>query len=154
MQCGLLLLFLLLHVFAFYFDVAQKLIKQIKMGIGSEQLPIEIWLSIFSHLEAQELFRSFTILNSYFDQLVNCIYLKFNIQFTKTKNEYHPRLDTQFMIDLVLNRTITFELSSGKRRGKFIWFFFRCHYDRLTGLQSLSLNVSKEEVSFIPIVLE
>jgi len=51
-----------------------------------EDIPIEIWLSIFSYLEAHDLFRAFINLNNYFQQLINSRHLLYNVQFNK--NDY------------------------------------------------------------------
>lgn len=73
--------------------------------IGSlEDLPIEIWTSIFSYLEAHDLFRAFTRLNSYFTRLLRCNQLLYHIQFNQTNDSllfslYHS--NTQFLLNRI-----------------------------------------------------
>jgi hypothetical protein len=40
------------------------------MSSRVEQLPVELWISIFSYIDIHDLFETFTNLNSYFDSLL------------------------------------------------------------------------------------
>lgn len=48
-----------------------------------EQLPIELWMEIFSHLEGDVLLQAFTDLNQYFDQLLASDHLLFHLRLGK-----------------------------------------------------------------------
>lgn len=52
-----------------------------------EQLPIELWLSIFSYIEIHDLFRAFSDLNRSFDQLLAFHQLSLYVQFDSTVRE-------------------------------------------------------------------
>jgi hypothetical protein len=45
-----------------------------------EHLPIELWIEIFSYLEAHILLQAFTNLNHHFDQLLTSDYVLFNVR--------------------------------------------------------------------------
>jgi hypothetical protein len=82
------------------------------MSSRVEQLPLELWISIFSYLEAHDLFEAFTNLNSYFDYLLASNHLQFNIIFRKTDSKLFRRHNILNTDDSILNRTIslTFEV--------------------------------------------
>ena len=52
-----------------------------------EHLPIELWIEIFSYLEAHTLLQAFTNLNHYFDQLIASDHLFFNVLLGKTNRK-------------------------------------------------------------------
>src|SRR5580698_740191 len=128
-----------MQCFFFFYITPRSTFKQNKMISYAEQFPVEIWLSIFSYLEAQDLFHAFINLNSYFDQLLNCDYLTLTIKLKKRSSNYHPRRYTKFMNNSVLNRTITFDSLIGKRHGEFICRFLLRNSDKFNRLQSLRL---------------
>ncbi|CAF4703449.1 unnamed protein product [Rotaria sp. Silwood2] len=79
------------------------------MKTSIEHLPVELWISIFSYLEAHDLFQAFTDLNNYFDKLIASDYLLFHVRLGKSDHnplEYSIR---PYWSDSILNRIISLQ---------------------------------------------
>jgi hypothetical protein len=137
--------------YQFYF---YNIILPNKMTSRVEQLPIELWISIFSYLEAHDLFEAFTNLNSYFDYLLASNHLQFNIIFRRTDSKLFGRPSILNTDDSILNRTIS--LTFGwKHHGREFCQFLRFNIDQFTHLQSLTINkLPNAEIPFISVALQ
>ena len=69
-----------------------------------ENLPPELWISIFSYLEVPDLFKAFNNLNTYFDHLLASNHLSFHVRLTKKDNNHRLLSTTPFGSKTILNR--------------------------------------------------
>ncbi|CAF3801703.1 unnamed protein product [Rotaria sp. Silwood1] len=118
-----------------------------------EQLPIELWIEIFSYLEAHILLQAFTNLNHYFDQLITSDYLLFNVRLGKiNKNplEYSIR---PYWSENILNRIISVRPII-QHKISHIPEFLRWHCTKLIQLKSLTMKLRGREISHVCHVLQ
>ncbi|CAF1224348.1 unnamed protein product [Rotaria sp. Silwood1] len=123
------------------------------MTTSIEHLPVELWISIFSYLEAHDLFQAFTNLNNYFDQLIACDYLLFNVQLGKSDHnplEYSIR---PYWSDSILNRIISLQPII-QHKISHIPEFLRWHCTKLIQLKSLKVKLRRREIPTICIALK
>jgi hypothetical protein len=115
------------------------------MKTCAEQLPIEIWILIFSYLEIHDLFQSFNNLNTYFNCILSSNHLSFNVHLEKCEQFYKQLTFISPWSISILNRIIYLK-SSTKGRGKYISQFLHWHGDKFLRLKSLTIEVRKQEL--------
>lgn len=118
------------------------------MKTSVEDLPVEIWMSIFAHLEAHELLQAFTNLNRYFDQLIASDYLVFVVRLGKS---VHNPLDypvTPYWSHSILNRILSLRPCI-EHRTSHIPEFLRWHCSELVQLKSVKVKLRGREISAI-----
>jgi hypothetical protein len=108
-----------------------------------EDLPIEIWLLIFSYFEAHDLFRAFTNLNNYFHQLLTSNHLWYNIQFKK-KNYSNIYCSS----NTILNRIISLQWIAKPQYG-YLPQFLHKNISNFIRLQSLKIEIYPRQISLI-----
>jgi len=52
-----------------------------------EELPTEIWIELFQYLEVNDIYRAFTNLNKYFDDILACHQLLFKVKLKTEEND-------------------------------------------------------------------
>ena len=110
-----------------------------------EQLPIELWMEIFSHLEAHALLRAFTHLNHYFDQLLASAHLVFHARLGKsTRNPLEYALQPYWSGE-ILRRIVSLR-SSLQHKASHLPEFLRWHCAKLVQLKSLTIKVRGREI--------
>lgn len=115
------------------------------MKTRAEQLPIEIWISIFHYLEIHDLFQAFNNLNSYFNCILASNHLSYYVHLEKCDQFYKQLAFFSPWSNAILNR-IVYLKSSTKGRGKYISQFVHWHGDQLHRLKSLTIEVHKQEL--------
>ncbi|CAF3420302.1 unnamed protein product, partial [Rotaria sp. Silwood2] len=123
------------------------------MKTSIEHLPVELWISIFSYLEAHDLFQAFTDLNNYFDKLIASDYLLFHVRLGKSDHnplEYSIR---PYWSDSILNRIISLQPII-QHKTSHIPEFLRWHCTKLIQLKSLKVKLRRREIPAICIALK
>ncbi len=110
----------------------------------AEQLPAEIWLSIFTFFEGHELVRAFSCLNSFFDSLLRSPYLELYIRIKV--NESNERLPASTWS--YINRENIYSLTVGRRKANCLIQFLRWNAQYLTHLSSLSVHLRKLNIYY------
>ncbi|CAF0740955.1 unnamed protein product [Adineta ricciae] len=64
-----------------------------------EDLPVELWISIFAYLEAHDLLQAFSNLNYYFDQIISSDYILFHVRLVFNQLIYTKHLTYQNFCD-------------------------------------------------------
>lgn len=118
-----------------------------------EQIPIELWVSIFSYLEAHDLFQAFGNLNNYFDCLLASNYLLFWIKLRKNDSNSFQCPNGICLSDSVINRTVNLQFLD-ENPYVYISKFLRLNVDKLFRLQSLSITLPERDIQTISIVLQ
>jgi uncharacterized protein YsxB (DUF464 family) len=123
------------------------------MKTSIEQLPVELWISIFSYLEAHDLLQAFTNLNNYFNQLIASNYLLFHVELGK--NDHNPLEYSikPYWPDSILNRIISIHPII-EHKTSHIPEFLRWHCSQLIQLKSLILKLRGREIPVICSVLQ
>lgn len=113
-----------------------------------EQLPIEIWLTIFRYFETHDLFQSFQNLNSYFNQILSSNHILFYLQLREIDNNHlqYP-IDSRWS-DFVLNHVIYLQ-SSNQDDYDYFPQFLRWHAKKLIRLQSLFIRIYQRNIPYI-----
>jgi hypothetical protein len=112
-----------------------------------EDIPIEIWLSIFSYLEAHDLFRAFTNLNNYFHQLMTSHHLLYNVQFNK--NDYSSLISiVHCSSNAILNRIISLGWIVKPQYG-YLPQFLNKNISKFTRLRSLKIEIHPRQTFLI-----
>lgn len=111
----------------------------------AEQLPIEIWLTIYQYLEAHSIFQAFQNLNYYFDQILASNHLLFYIRLKETDNNHLQNSTDSYWSDSVLNRVVCLRPGVQSRSNHFLEFLRR-HVNKLIHLQSLSIQTHPRDI--------
>ena len=109
------------------------------MPLHAEELPPEIWLSIFAYFEGHDLVRSFSGLNSFFNSLLRSPHLRLHMRMKK--DESNERLPESTWAHI--NRENIYSLAVGRRKANCLIQFLRWHAQYLTRLTSLSVYLRK-----------
>jgi hypothetical protein len=124
------------------------------MLLQAEELPPEIWLSIFTFLEGHDLVRAFSCLNSFFDSLLRSPHLQLHIRIKK--NESNERLPNATWSHI--NRENIYSLTVGRRKANCLIQFLRWNAQYLIHLSSLSICLRKSNsyynIQFLIFALE
>jgi hypothetical protein len=112
-----------------------------------EDIPIEIWLLIFSYLEAHDIFYAFTNLNNYFQQLINSHHLFYNVQFNK--NDYSSLISILYCSSSsILDRIISLEWIAKPQYGYLPQFINR-NISKFIRLRSLKIAIHSRQTYLI-----
>ncbi|CAF1464129.1 unnamed protein product [Rotaria sordida] len=123
------------------------------MKTSIEQLPVELWISIFSYFEAHDLFQAFTNLNNYFDQLIASDYLLFNVRLGKSDHNPLEYSIQPYWSNSILNRIISLHPII-QHKTSHIPEFLRWHCTKLIQLKSLKVKLRRREIPTICIALQ
>ena len=123
------------------------------MKISIEELPVELWLSILSYLEAHDLLRAFTNLNSFFDRLIASDYLLFNVRLEKSSRNPLQYAIQPYWSDSIINRIISLQPTI-EHKSSHIPEFLRWHCTRLIKLKSLTVKLRGREIPAICTALQ
>lgn len=115
------------------------------MKTRAEQLPIEIWISIFHYFEIHDLFHAFADLNAYFESILASEHLSFYVHLEKCDQFYKQLAFFSPWSSSILNRMIYLK-SSTKGRGKYLSQFLHWHGDQFLRLKSLTIEVHRQEL--------
>ena len=110
-----------------------------------EQLPIELWMEIFSHLEGHVLLQAFTNLNHYFDRLLASNHLLFHVRIGKDNRNPLEYTLQPYWPDDVLRRIVSLRPRLEHQRSH-LSEFLRWHWTRLIQLKSLTIKVRGREI--------
>lgn len=116
------------------------------MQTSIEDLPVELWISIFSYFEAHELLRAFTDLNRYFDQLIASDYLLFAVRLGKWDQNPLEYSIKPYWSHSILNCIVSLQPSI-QHITSHIPEFLRWHYSHLIQLKSLEVKLRGREIS-------
>jgi hypothetical protein len=123
------------------------------MTTSIEHLPIELWIEIFSYLEAHLLLQAFTNLNHHFDQLLASDYVLFNVRLGKTDQNPLEYTSQPYWSESILNRIINLQPIIPHKTSH-IPEFLRWHCTKLVQLKSLSIKLRGREIPTICNVLQ
>jgi len=123
------------------------------MHTCAEQLPIELWLTIFRYFEAHDLFQAFENLNHHFDQILASNYLSFYIRLKESDNNHLQYSNNSYWSDSVLNRIVCLR-STVQSRSNYFLEFLRWHGKKLIRLQSLSFKTYPRDTLSIPYICQ
>jgi hypothetical protein len=113
-----------------------------------EHLPIELWIEIFSYLEAHVVLQGFTNLNHYFDQLIASDYLLFNVHLGKNDQNPLEYSIQPYWCDKILNRIISIRPII-EHKLSHIPEFLRWHCTKLIQLKSLTMKLRGREIPIV-----
>jgi hypothetical protein len=82
------------------------------MKTQAEHFPNEVWLSVFSYLEAHDLFHGFANLNHRFNRLLASTYLTFYVELNKQNNYEDQHPSTTCWLDRILKRIVCLQLTA------------------------------------------
>jgi len=123
------------------------------MKTQAEHLSNEVWLSIFSYLEAHDLFYGFVSLNYRFNKLLTSAYLKFYIEL-KQQNDYDNQYDaTTRWLDRILKRIVYLQLTV-QHGYEDISKYLHTNAHKLIQLQSLTITINKGQTYIICQILQ
>jgi hypothetical protein len=123
------------------------------MKTQAEHLPNEVWLLIFSYLEAHDLFNGFVLLNHRFKKLLTSAYLTFYLEL-KQQNNYDNQYDaTTRWLDTILKRIVCLQLTA-QHGYEDILKYLHIHADKLIQLQSLTIIMNKGQTYIICQILQ
>jgi hypothetical protein len=134
-------------------DSEKYLPLQIKMKTSIEHLPIELWMEIFSYLEAHLLLQAFANLNHYFDQLLASDYVLFNVRLGKSDKNPLEYSIQPYWSESILNRVISLRPIIEHKKSH-IPEFLRWNCTKLLQLKSLTIKLHGREISSISNVLQ
>ncbi len=123
------------------------------MKTSIEDLPVELWISIFSYLEAHDLLQAFTNLNRHFDQLIASDYLLFHVRLGKNARNPLEYSIKPYWSPSILNRIVSLQ-SPVQHRTSHIPEFLRWHCWQLSQLKSLKVKLRGREIPVIRNALE
>ena len=115
------------------------------MKTCAEQLPIEIWISIFQHFEIHDLLYAFNNLNRYFNEILSSDHLLLHVQLEKCEQFYRQLAFLSPWPSSILNR-IVYLKSSTQGHGKYLSQFLYWHGSQLLRLKSLTIEVNRQEL--------
>ncbi|CAF1437945.1 unnamed protein product [Rotaria sordida] len=113
-----------------------------------EHLSIELWIEIFSYLEAHVLLQAFTNLNHYFDQLIASNYLLFNVRLGKIHQNSLEYSIRPYWSEKILNRIISIRPII-QHKISHIPEFLRWHCTKLIQLKSLTMKLRGREIAYV-----
>lgn len=114
------------------------------MVTGIEELPLEIWLTVFQYLEVHELFQAFQKLNSHFDGILKSSHLSFHLRWNKTDGNYEQSPVKSYWSDPVLNRVVCLRPAVQSPSTHLIEFL-RWHANKLNRLESLTIKADQHD---------
>jgi hypothetical protein len=121
--------------------------KEIALVARVEHLPVELWLKIFSYLEAHDLFRAFTNLNNYFRQLLASHYVLYNVKFNK--DDYSSFISLiHCSSNVILNRIISLQWTAKPQYG-YLPHFLNKNISKFIRLRSLRIEIHPRQTSLI-----
>ncbi|CAF1475559.1 unnamed protein product [Rotaria sordida] len=117
------------------------------MKAYAEQLPIELWLSIFSYIEVHDLFQAFSNLNNYFDKLLSSKHLLLYVQLGSTiKNNNSKFNQSNFnWSNEILDRIICIQ-SFSEYESNDLFQFLQSYSKKLIQLKSLIIQASIQNI--------
>ncbi|CAF4082549.1 unnamed protein product [Adineta steineri] len=118
-----------------------------------EHLPIELWVEIFSYLEAHIIFQGFTNLNYYFNQILTSNYILFHVQLGVVDCNPLEYSIKPYWSESILNRIINLQPKS-QHQLCHIPEFLRWHCTKLSQLKSLTIKIRGREIRSICYALE
>ncbi|CAF4164592.1 unnamed protein product [Adineta steineri] len=118
-----------------------------------EHLPIELWVEIFSYLEAHIIFQGFTNLNYYFDQILTSNYILFHVQLGVVDCNPLEYSIKPYWSESILNRIINLQ-PKFQHHLCHIPEFLRWHCTKLIQLKSLTIKIRGREIRSICYALE
>jgi hypothetical protein len=125
----------------------QNTLKENAQVTRVECLPVEVWLFIFSYLEAHDLFRAFTNLNNYFRQLLYSRHVLYNVQFNK--DDYSSFISIiHCSSNEILNRIISLQWTAKPRYG-YLPCFLNKNISKFTRLRSLKIEIHPRQTLLI-----
>lgn len=110
-----------------------------------ECLPTELWMDIFSYLEAHQLLRAFADLNHHFDQMLASEHVLFHGHFDKCNRNPHEYTDQPYWPVSVLHRVVSLR-PIVPRQLSHLPEFLRWHAADLLQLKSLTLKLRGREI--------
>jgi hypothetical protein len=123
------------------------------MKTSIEHLPVELWISICSYLEAHDLLQAFTNLNHYFDQLIASDYLLFHVRLGKNDQNPFEYSVNPYWSKSILNRIITLQPILPHKISH-IPEFLRWHCFHLIQLKSLKVKLRGREIPALCLALQ
>ena len=123
------------------------------MKTSIEHLPIELWIEIFSYLEAHILLQAFTNLNHYFDQLIASDHLFFKVHLGKTNQNPLKYSIQPYWSETILNRIISIR-PNNQHKISHLPEFLRWHSTKLIQLKSLTIKLRGREIPHVCNVLQ
>ncbi|CAF0976060.1 unnamed protein product [Rotaria sp. Silwood1] len=125
------------------------------MKSRGEQLPVELWLLIFSYIEVHDLFQAFSNLNNYFDKLLASKQLFLNVQLgSKTKHPNSKFNQSNFYWSNSILDRVTCIQSFSEYESDDLLQFLQSHSKKLIQLKSLIIQVSIQNIPSICSALE
>ncbi|CAF3913505.1 unnamed protein product [Adineta steineri] len=118
------------------------------MKTSIEHLPVELWISIFSYLEAHDLLQAFTNLNHYFNQLIASDYLLFHVRLGKTNHNPLEYAIHTYWSNSILNRIVSLQ-PINQHKTSHIPEFLRWHCTKLNQLKFLKMKLRGREIPTI-----
>ncbi|CAF4184650.1 unnamed protein product [Rotaria sp. Silwood2] len=112
-----------------------------------EYLSNELWFSIFSYLEAHDLFRAFINLNNYFNELIASRHLLYNVQFNKNDHSSFISI-IHCTSPEILNRIISLQWIAKPRYG-FLPEFLNKNISKFTRLRALKIEIHPRQTFLI-----
>lgn len=113
------------------------------MTSSAEHLPREIWLYAFTFLEAHDVVKAFSNLNSFFNSLFHSSHLQLFVRIKA--NESNEQLPKPIWSHINLENI--YAISVGRRKANCLIQFLRWHAHHLTRLHSLSVYLRKSKIS-------
>ena len=118
-----------------------------------EHIPNELWLSIFSYLEAHDLFCGFNRLNNRFDEILASNYLTFYLQLKKQKNRSLEFTTALPWFDGILKRTVCLRSTAPNGCG-YVPDYLRKNAHKFIRLQSLTITINTRQTNMICRILQ
>jgi hypothetical protein len=122
------------------------------MNTSIEDLPVELWISIFSYFEAHELLQAFSNLNNHFNQLIASDYLLFNVRLGKSNQNPFDYSTQPYWSHSILNRIHSLQ-SIIQDKTSHIPEFLRWHCSQLIQLKFLKIKLRGREIPTVCIAL-
>ena len=119
--------------------------ESVRMKTCIEQLPIELWIEIFSHLEGHLLLEAFANLNPYFDRLLASDHLLFHVRLGKDSRNPREYALQPYWPDDILRRIVSLRPRL-EHQTSHLPEFLRWHWTRLIQLKSLTIKVRGREI--------
>lgn len=116
-----------------------------RMKSRVEYLPVEIWVLIFSYLDAQDIFRSFTNLNNYFNRLLSSNHLSFHLRLQKSKDKPIQSSIPPIWLHEILQRIVYLE-STTENGYEYIPEYLRNNIHQLIQLHSLIIRLNPSQL--------
>lgn len=117
-----------------------------------ECLPTELWVSIFSHFEAHDIFKAFAHLNHYFDELLSSNYLTFYVRLKKQKYGFIQHA-TPYWLDGIRKRTVYLQTITESGFG-YVPECLRLFADEFIQLKSLTITIALCQTNLICQIVE